>query len=323
MKIGFIGCGNISKTMAYTINEMHNKEIELYAVSARDLARANEFKEKYGAKVAYGSYEELCQDSNVDLVYVATPHSHHYRHIMLALTNNKAVLCEKAFTMNAMEAEACISYAREHKLFLSEAIWTRYMPSRRIISDLVNSNVVGHITSLSANLGYTISNVERLKDPRLCGGALLDVGVYPTNFALMCFGNDYKSIEASCLRSDEGVDLTNNFVFYYKDKVAHMHSTMLASTDRRGYIYGDNGYIRVDNVNNPYEIRIYNKNHLMTRNIIVPQQITGYEYQLLECNECLNKGLTEAPSMPLDETLFVMKTFDKIRQKMGIKYPME
>ena len=323
MKIGFIGCGGIARKMAYTINEMHNSEIELYAVAARDLARAQEFKETYGAKVAYGSYQELCEDINVDLVYVATPHSHHYDNIMLALNNNKNVLCEKAFTMNAKEAEGCINFAREKKLFLAEAIWTRYMPSRKIIDELIKSNIVGKISSLSANLGYNIAHVERLVKPELCGGALLDVGVYPLNFTLMCFTNSFKKIEASCLKSDLGIDVTDNVVIYYDNLVAHLHSTMLAATDRRGYIYGSEGYIRVDNINNPIEIRVYNKNHLMIRNIIAPKQITGYEYQLLECNECLKKGLLEAPSMPLDETLFVMKTLDLIREKMNIKYPME
>lgn len=323
MKIGFIGCGGISRTMANTINNMHNSEIELYAVAARDLDRAIKFKNEFGAKVAYGSYEELCKDKNVDLVYVATPHSHHYQHMMLALKNNKAVLCEKAFTMNAKQAESCINYAREHNLLLVEAIWTRFMPSRKIINDLISSDIIGKITSLNANLGYSIAHVERLQKPELCGGALLDVGVYPLNFALMCFGNDFSSIEASCLKSNLGVDYTNNFVLYYKDKVAHLQSTMLASTDRNGFIYGDNGYIKVDNINNPQEITAFNKDHKAIKHIDVPKQVSGYEYQLLECNECLKKGLKEAPSMPLDETLFVMKTLDTIRAKMGIKYPME
>ena len=323
MKIGFIGCGGIAKKMAITINEMHNSEIELYAVSARELSRAEEFKKEFGAKLAYGSYEDLCNDSNVDLVYVATPHSHHYEHTMLALTHNKAVLCEKAFMANAYEAEACISFAREHKLLLVEAIWTRFMPARKIINDLANSNLIGRITSLSANLGYNIAHVERIQRPELCGGALLDVGIYPLNFALMVFGNDYERIEASCLKTELGVDAIDDFTLYYKDKVAHLHCTSQAITDRRGYIYGDKGYIRVDNVNNPKDIRLYDKDYRMLKDITVPHQVTGYEYQLLECNECLKKGLIESTSMPLDETLFVMRTLDRIRKINDIKYPMD
>ncbi len=323
MKIGFIGCGSIAKTMAITIREMHNSEIELYAVSARDINKAEEFKREYGGVVAYGSYEELCEDPNVDLVYVATPHSHHYRHTMLALTHNKAVLCEKAFMVNEEEAEACISFAREHKLLLVEAIWTRFMPSRRIVNDLVKSNIIGEISSLSANLGYNLRKVERLLRPELCGGALMDVGIYPLNFALMVFGDDYLRIEASALKTELGVDREDDYTLYYKDRVAHLHCTMSAITDRRGYIYGDNGYIRVDNVNNPHNIRVYDRNYRMLKDITVPQQVTGYEYQLLECNECLKKGLTESISMPLSESLFVMKTLDRIRAINKIKYPME
>ncbi len=321
MNVGFIGCGSIAKVMANTINKLKNKEIVLYAVSARDYNKALAFKNEYNAIKAYGSYEELCLDDNVDLVYIATPHSHHYSHIKLALENNKNVLCEKAFTVNSKEASEVIHLARSKKLLLCEAIWTRFMPSRDLINDLIESNIIGNITSLSANLGYDIKNVPRLIDKNLAGGALLDVGVYPINFALMCFGNDIKRIEASAFIGKEDVDYIDNIALYYSNKVAHLHSTMLATTDRNGYLYGEKGFICVENINNPQSIKVYNSNYELIKIVDVPKQVTGYEYQLIECLAALKKGNYETKSMPLTETLYVMKILDEIRRKINLVYP--
>lgn len=323
MRIGFIGCGGIAHKMAETIVKLANKEIELYAVAARDLDRAKEFKEKYQAQVAYGSYEELVSDNNVDLVYIATPHSHHYEHIKLALMHSRNVLCEKAFTVNYNEAKEVVELAKAKNLLLCEAIWTRFMPARKLINDLLASKVIGKVTSLCANLGYNIKNVARLVDPNLAGGALLDVGVYPLNFALMVFGNDFKKIEATALMGPEKVDYTDNITIYYADKVCHLQATMLAVTDRGGYIYGENGYIYVENINNPSRILVYNSNYELEKEVSVPLQISGYEYQLFECLEALKNHGYETKSMPLSETLFVMEQLDTIRKQIGLKYPFE
>lgn len=323
MNIGFIGCGGIAHKMAQTIIDLNHNEITLYAVAARDMKRAEEFRKKYMAKVAYGSYEELVNDKNVDLIYVATPHSHHYEHMKLALEHGKHVLCEKAFTVNAKEAKSIIELAQNKKLLLCEAIWTRFMPSRQIINELIATNIIGNVTSLSANLGYSIKNVARLVDPNLAGGALLDVGVYPLNFALMAFGNDFKKIVANALIGPEQVDYTDNIVIYYSDKVCHLQATMLAVTDRSGYIYGEKGYIYVENINNPSKVIVYDNSYNVIKEIKMPKSVSGYEYQLLECLDAFKNGQIETKSMPLSETLFVMEQLDEIREQIGLKYPFE
>ena len=179
MKLAILGAGNIANMMAEAARGTEG--VTLYAVASRSLERARAFAEKWGFEKAYGSYEEMVNDANVDLVYVATPHSHHYQHMKLCLAHGKHVLCEKAFTRNAKEAREILQEAEEKKLLVTEAIWTRYMPSRKMISDLLAEGVIGKPSALSANLGYVISDKERIKEPALAGGALLDVGVYTLN----------------------------------------------------------------------------------------------------------------------------------------------
>ena len=187
MKIGILGAGGIAVQMAKTVAGM--KDVENYAVAARSFERAQAFAEKYGFSKAYGSYEEMLADPQVDLVYIATPHSHHYLHAKMCLEAGKNVLCEKAFTVNADQARKLFALAKEKDLLITEAIWTRYMPSRKMIDDIISSGVIGEVTAVTANLNYAISEVERIRKPELAGGALLDVGVYTINFASMVLGD--------------------------------------------------------------------------------------------------------------------------------------
>ena len=193
LKVGILGAGGIACAMAKTISQMPSACC--FAVASRDLEKARKFAEKWGIKKAYGSYEEMLSDPGVDLVYVATPHSHHYPHVRLCLEHGKHVLCEKAFTVNAAQARELFRIAKDKRLLLTEAMWTRYLPMRGTINEVLRSGIVGKPWLLTANLGYMISDVERLKEPSLAGGALLDVGVYPLNFAAMVFGNDPVSME--------------------------------------------------------------------------------------------------------------------------------
>ena len=158
MKIAILGAGRIAVHMAETLAGMD--DVEAYAVGARELERAEAFAEKYGFTKAYGSYEEMLADKEIDLVYIATPHSHHYKHAKMCLEAGKNVLCEKSFTVNANQARALFKLAEEKNLLITEAIWTRYMPSRKIIQDIVESGVIGEVTSLTANLSYAVTEKE-------------------------------------------------------------------------------------------------------------------------------------------------------------------
>ena len=202
--IGIMGSGNIAGIMAGTINKMKN--VRVYAVASRQQVHADVFAGKYGCKKAYGSYADLVADKKVDLIYVATPHSEHYENVKMCLEAGKPVLCEKAFTLNAAQAEELVRIAAEHKVFLAEAMWTRYMPMLTTIREVIGSGIIGEPKTLTANLGYVISDKERLTNRALGGGALLDVGVYTINFALMIFGHNISKIASCCTFTETGVD---------------------------------------------------------------------------------------------------------------------
>lgn len=322
MKFAILAPGNIARSMAEAVAGI--EKIERYAVASRDYGRADNFARQWGFEKAYGSYQEMAEDPQVELVYVASPHSHHYEHAKMCLMHGKHVLVEKAFTVNARQAEELVQLSREKGLLLAEAIWTRYMPSRKMIDEILESGVLGTVTSLTANLGYVLPHVDRMQNPLLAGGALLDLGVYPINFALMAFHGEIKEVNATAIMSPRGIDWMNSITLSFEDgKMAVLHSDMLAQTDRQGVISGDKGYLEVQNINNCEEIRVFDLERKMTARYQVPEQINGYEYQVLSCIKAIEEGRVECPEMPHSETLRVMKLLDQIRNQWGMVFPCE
>ncbi|MDO4949261.1 MAG: Gfo/Idh/MocA family oxidoreductase [Bacteroidales bacterium] len=321
MRIGIIGAGSIASKMADTIQ--HFPEMR-YAVASRDLARARTFADQWGFEKAYGAYEELVTDGKVDLVYVATPHSHHLAHASLAIEHGKAVLCEKAFTANARQAKQLINMARQRGVFLMEAMWTRFMPLSQKIGKVLESGVIGEPRMLSASLCYEVSHKARVMQPELCGGALLDLGVYGINFARMYFGGDIKEIHSSCVKSEVGIDLRNNITFVYADgKMATISSAIDCASDRRGVIYGDKGYLVVDNINNPRRVEIFDKMHKRVLTHVAASRTTGYEHEIFECENALRLGRVESPTMTHAETYTIMRLMDYLRKEWGVVFPMD
>lgn len=322
LKVGILGAGGIACAMAKTISQMPSACC--FAIASRDLEKARKFAEKWGIKKAYGSYEEMLSDPGVDLVYVATPHSHHYPHVRLCLEHGKHVLCEKAFTVNAAQARELFRIAKDKRLLLTEAMWTRYLPMRGTINEVLRSGIVGKPWLLTANLGYMISDVERLKEPSLAGGALLDVGVYPLNFAAMVFGNDPVSIQGSAVLSDKGVDRQDSITLRYADgRMAVLNATMMGMSDRRGVIDCDNGMLEIVNINCPQELRVYNRERVLIASYRAPKCITGYEYEVEACIRALDAGGIECPLMPHAETVRMMEWMDGLRAQFGVRYPEE
>ncbi len=321
MNIGILGTGSIAKTMAYTINNMEG--VNLYAVASRNIDKAKSFADKFSALKAYGSYEMLAKDESVDLVYIATPHSRHYEDCMMCLEHSRNVICEKAFTANEKQAKEVITFAESKGLFITEAIWTRFLPMRYTLDEILKSGIIGEISYLTANLGYAISHVERLKKPELAGGALLDLGVYPINFALMAFGNDIADIKSTCVKNEYGVDSNNTIIMTYKDgKTALLYSNMNANLDKKGIIYGNKGRIEFLNINNCEGIKII-LNDGNIKEYKTPKQITGYEYEIMSAVKAVSEGKTECIEMPHRETLLVMRIMDELRREWKIKYPFE
>lgn len=343
MKIGILGAGRIAVKMAETISELKNKEnmvrainqmypekkvsgqedwlpkVECTAVAARELERAEEFAKIYNFKKAYGSYEMLLADPEIDIVYIALPHSHHCQWTKAALEAGKNVLCEKAFAMNLEETKEMIELARKKNLLLAEAIWTRYMPARKIIDGIVQRGELGIVHSLSANLGYPVTQKERIMRPELGGGALLDLTVYPLNFASMVLGDDIKEISASCIMDTSGVDGQDQVMICYKDgKMATLFSSIYTITDRSGWIFGEEGMLEIQNINNPEAIRLYTYKDggapCLIKEYEVPSQISGYEYELVSCALAIIENKIECQEMPHSQTLEIMRQMDLIRK---------
>ena len=314
MKVGIIGAGNIAKTLTKTMQQM--KDVEVYAISSRSKEKAEEFRREFSLFKAYGSYEELVNDEEVEMVYIATPHSHHYEHMKLCIEHKKAVLCEKAFTFNSEEAREIAELAREKQVYVAEAIWTRYMPSRKIIDEVISSGIVGKISMMTCNLAYDIDDKERIIRPELAGGALLDLGVYGLNFIVMHFGKNIERMDVSVVKTETGVDGKLNISLIYKDKfMAVSTHEIYGCSDKKGIFYGEKGYIVVNNINNPESIDVFDDKNELIKHISFPEKISGYEYQITETVNCIREGKLESSSMPLSESVYMMELVDEIKRK--------
>lgn len=321
MNVAILGAGKIARKMAETLRAMD--DVQLIAVGARDLDRAKAFANDFQVPHAYGSYEEMLCDKTIDLVYIATPHSHHYEHMMLCLEHGKNVLCEKAFTMNAQQAKEVLAFAKEKNLLVAEAIWTRYMPMRKTLDEILEKKLVGEVYGLTANLAYPVSHVERVVNPALAGGALLDVGVYTINFAMMIFGHPI-SIDGVCTKMGTGVDASNSISLVFEGgKLASLQSSVLCQSNRRGVLFGSKGFIEFDNINNCEAIRVYDSEYQLIEKHEPPKQISGFEYQVKACQKALANGWLECPEMPHSEIIKVMEVMDCLRGKWNILYPGE
>ena len=324
IKVGFLGAGNIAHTLAETFLFLKDK-YELYGVASKDIKRSEDFKNKYGFKKAYKDYEEMLNDENIDLVYISTTIAEHYKHIKMSLEHNKNVLCEKAFCASYYEAKEVVTLARKKNLFLAEAIWTRYMPSRGIITSLILSGAIGDPYYIEANLGYRIFDKERIYSPILGGGALLDVGVYPLNFIDMFVVDKIKEINVMSKLHPTGVDETiSGNITFNSGILAHFFTTINDATSREGFIYGKDGYLKIININNPEKVEIYKKKEdsnypILVSTINFKEDFNGYEYQLVETYNSLINNKKENPSMTLDDTLKMMKLYEDILVKSKVK----
>ena len=322
LRVGIIGAGWIAEKAAITLNGL--ADCEAYAIASRIQEKADAFAEKWKMRKAYGSYSELIADPSVDLVYVGTPHSHHYDVTREALLAGKPCLVEKAFMANHRQAKAIVDLARERKVFLAEAIWTRYQPVVKMMRDLIGSGRIGTPRLVTATLGYSMGEKPRIMRADLCGGALLDLGMYALNFVRMFFDADIVSISSQCVKSQTGMDLTNAMTLTLSDGVlCNLQSSAACVGDNIGVIAGTEGNLIIDNINNPQTITVNGPDRTYIETIHVPQQITGYEYQFMACRQALIDGLLEPKEMPLEETLYIMELMDGLRKEWGVRYPMD
>ena len=321
-RVGIVGAGWIAEKAAITLGGLEG--FRPYAIGSRSLEKAQAFADKWGVERAYGSYSEVVDDPDVDLLYVATPHSHHFDITKEALEKGKPCLVEKAFMANRAQAQVVVDLAWRNKVFLAEAIWTRYQPAVQIVRNLLKEGRIGTPRLVTATLGYSMGEKERIFRADLCGGALLDLGVYCLNFVRMFCDAPIVSMRSQCVKTDTGMDLSNAISLVLADGIlANVQSSAACVGDNIGVIAGTEGNLIIDNVNNPQRITVNGPDRVFVETIPAPKQITGYEYQFVACRDAIEAGLVEPPQMPLDETLYIMELMDGLRKEWGVHYPMD
>ena len=334
LKFAILGCGHIATKMAKAVKalETRNMGVECYAVASRTLDKAKKFANDYGFGRAYGSYEELARDPAVDLIYIATPHSEHYNNILLCLEHNKNLLVEKAFTANALMTSEVIALAEEKGVFMSEAMWTRFLPAVQMVKDWILAGKIGKVESVEADFSMPLSHIERLKNPALAGGALLDLGIYSLTFADIFLtdekiggtANHIVQTKTKCVKFHTGVDATDWIdLVYANGQVAHLKTSMVAPLKNEGVIYGTEGFIRVQNLNDMVEIQLFDAAGTLVESVKPPRIENCYEYEVLGCKAALKKGLKECPEMPHSKTMQIMTQMDSLRAQWGVSYPFE
>ncbi|MCX4822692.1 Gfo/Idh/MocA family oxidoreductase [Streptomyces sp. NBC_01142] len=320
---GVLATGGIAA--AFTADLQRMPDAEVVAVASRTEASATAFADRFAIPRAYGDWASLAADEDVDVVYVATPHSAHRAAAGLCLEAGKAVLCEKAFTLNAAEAAELVALARDRGRFLMEAMWMYCHPLVRRIAGLVRDGAIGEVRTVQADFGLAgpFAPGHRLRDPALGGGALLDLGVYPVSFAQLLLGEPDR-VQADALLSPEGVDLNTGMLLGWSDAGAQalLSCSVTAGTPVTASVTGTAGRIEI-----PHGFFFPDRFVLHREGGQEPEEFTAegprdsLQHEAAEVMRCLRAGETESPLVPLDGSLAVMRTLDAVRDRIGVRYP--
>ncbi|WP_137989594.1 Gfo/Idh/MocA family protein [Streptomyces vilmorinianum] len=320
---GVLATGGIAERFTADLRSMPDAEV--VAVASRTEASAKAFADRFGISRAYGEWAALVADEDVDVIYVATPHHAHRAAAGLALEAGKAVLCEKALTLNAREAEELVTLARDRGLFLMEAMWMYCNPLIRRAAELVRDGAIGEIRTVQADFGLAgpFAPDHRLRDPAVGGGALLDLGVYPVSFAQLLLGEP-DSVQAHALLSPEGVDLNTGMLLGWASGASALLScSIVADTPLTASVTGSEG--RIDFPRGFF----FPERFTLLRNGQEPREYVNEDdphslrHEAAEVMRCLRAGETESPLVPLDGSLAVMRTLDAVRDRIGVRYPSE
>jgi predicted dehydrogenase len=320
---GILGTGIMARLFASELAFL--PDAELVAVGSRAAATADDFANEFDVPHRHASYDGLVGDPDVDVVFIATPHPLHKEHSILALSCGKAVLCEKPFAINASEAEAMIRFAREQKLFLMEAMYTRFVPAVGQVRQWLAEGVIGEARALIAEYGIQadFDPQHRWFAPELGGGALLDLGIYPVSLASMVFGPPAR-ITSMCHLGETGVDEQAAIILGYDEgQLASLFTALRSETPWEAVIQGTKGRIKLHRpLYSPAELTLTLTGQ-EDQVVEMPFPGEGYTFEAVEVMRCLRAGELESDVMPLDETLAIMKTMDQIRAQWGLKYPTE
>lgn len=322
---GILGCGKIANKFASDLKLV--KDAELKAVASRDVIKREAFSKEHKPSLSFDSYKALVECADVDAIYVATPHGFHYDHVMLCLKNRKAVLCEKAFALNLAQAREMVDYARKHKVFLMEAFWTRFLPQYEAVLEIIRSGRIGEVKFIQSDFGFKAPEprAQRLFDPVLGGGSLLDIGIYPVFMAQSILGKPTQ-VHAFITPYESGVDeqcaITMKFA---GGALAVLSSTFAVETPVEAVIAGTQGRIvmrnRFHNAVGTVEL-VTNRDEVQMIDVHREEGF-GYQFETRHVNECLRNGLTESPVMTHADTLMLMETLDRVRKTCDVRYNVD
>ncbi|CUM41755.1 putative oxidoreductase [Streptomyces venezuelae] len=323
MRWGILATGGIAERFTTDLQTLDGAEV--VAVASRTEASAKTFADRFGIPRAYGEWAGLFADEDVDVVYVATPHHAHREAAGLALEAGKAVLCEKALTLNAREAEELVALSRDRGLFLMEAMWMYCNPLVRRLAELVRDGAVGEVRTVQADFGLQgpFAADHRLRDPAVGGGALLDLGVYPVSFAQLLLGEP-DSVQAHALISPEGVDLNTGMLLGWDSGASALLScSLVADTPLTAAVTGTLGRIEVPRGFFFPERFTLHRDGREPEEFVAGDDPHSFRHEAAEVMRCLRAGATESPLVPLEGSLAVMRTLDAVRDRVGVRYPSE
>lgn len=319
---GIVGLGNIAQKFVNDLKLVPDGD--LVAVASRDIKKAERFRELNDAKLAFGSYEELFSCDEVDVVYIATPHTSHAEWSIKAMNAGCNVLCEKPMGVNSSEVEAMISAARKNDVFLMEALWSRFNPAIRKVKELIDSGLIGEVSYLNADFAFYAldRNPEgRLLNPLLAGGSLLDIGIYPIFLAYLVLGYPEK-ILASSKKHNTGVDIQTSLIFEYSNAQALLYSGLCSNSEMKAEISGTKGNIYLPPRWHEAQGYSIEKNNEI-ENIELSTRGKGYEYEIEEVHKCLNNGQKESSLWSLKHSTDLIRIMDEIRKQTEVVFPFE
>ncbi len=320
-KFGIIGPGKIANRFAEALQTLPRAIV--YAVASRDGDRAHAFAEKFGATKVYTNYQDLVSDAEVEVIYVATPHTFHYQHTLLCLQHKKPVLCEKPLTLSRKLAAEMVDTARKHNTFLMEAMWTRFIPAVAEAKRWVDANEIGPVQFLQGDFGFAApyNPDNRVFNLQLGGGAQLDVGVYPMFLALLMLGKP-TDIKAFANKAPTGADATTTALLKFQSgAIAHILSSVVSDSPKEAVIMGTEGSITLHTPWHKAQALTLKKNDGTTTRKELPYESNGLQFQAEEVIRCLDAGLTESPYMPWNMSLLMAEVSDEIQRQCGIVYP--
>ncbi|MNW31915.1 1,5-anhydro-D-fructose reductase [compost metagenome] len=320
VKWGLISTGWIAEKFAADL--AHASNGELYAVASRTIESADKFAKQFNIPKAYGSYEELLADPEVDVVYIGTPHPMHKENILSALHAGKSVLCEKPVTMNSEELEEVLAVAKEKQLFFMEAMWTRYLKPIRQVREWLAEGKIGDVLLLKAEFGFRMEwdPNHRLLNPELGGGALLDAGIYPVSFASMIFGPNPERMASTAHIGETGVDEQFSIMLSYSEgRTAMLNGAIRLGLPNDAFIQGTKGYIHIPRFlfSDSATLYVDGEEPVVIKD---DREFAGYAYEAEEVGRCLQEGLLESPVMTWEESLGIMRLLDQARGQWGLRY---